>query len=92
MTQPTSTARHRSALGAYVALYTVALGALGFVARPAVRLARRARRDEAGFSDVAVQVALGSLGVLLVVGAFLLFKPVIATIITKIQNDIINQT
>ncbi len=92
MTQPTSTRHHRSALGAYVALYTVALGALAFVARPVARVARRARRDEAGFSEIAQNVAIASIGVLLVIAAYVLFKPVIASIIDKIKTDVLGQT
>jgi len=92
MTHHAKTTRRTALLGAFVAAHVALTMAAGFLARPVVKVARRARRDEAGFGEISQAVALGAIGVVAIIAAFALFRPVLADIIDKIRTDVLGQT
>ena len=74
-----------------VAVYAALVATTGFVTNGVVRIARRARRDEAGFGEISQAVAIGAIGVVAIIAALALFRPVLADIIDKIRTDVLGQ-
>jgi uncharacterized membrane protein len=91
MTQPTQSTRRRSLLGAFVFTHLALTAVAGFMAGGVALVARRARRDEAGFGEISQAVALGAIGVVAIIAALALFRPVLADIIDKIRTDVLGQ-
>ena len=91
MTQRTPTTRRGSFLGASILVYAAMVATTGFVTSGVVRVARRARRDEAGFGEISQAVAIGAIGVVAIIAALALFRPVLADIIDKIRTDVLGQ-
>jgi hypothetical protein len=91
MTHQTNTTPRPSPLGALLALQVALTMGAAAVARPIVKVARRARRDEAGFGEISQAVALGAIGVVAIIATLVLLRPVLADVIDKIRTDILGQ-
>lgn len=88
MSQQAKKPAHAALLAVSVVAFTFLTTTRALLARPIALLDRRARRDEGGF-EIAQVVAIGAMGVLLVILGFTLFKPVITAVIDKIKEDIL---